>query len=371
MSNKIFIVAGEASGDVIGGYFAQALPDCYSLEGVGGQQMQQAGVKILLNYEQLSVVGGVEIIKKIGSIFKAMRVIVKKLKQDPPALLVLIDYPGFNLRLAGKAKKLGIKVMFYVSPQIWAWRYGRIKKIRKNVDLMAVLFPFEEAIYARENVPVKFVGHPIIEKLKPQLSREAAYQQFGLNPHLPIIALVPGSRQHELQKLLPDMIGAVRILKAQLPKAQFVLPLASNLSPKLLEKFGLSGIRVVENNTHNMLQLCDAAMVTSGTVTLEIAILGVPQVIVYRLNWLSYQLAKILIPIERFGLCNVVAQKTVAPELLQHQVTPQALAQAVLKIINDAQYRQEMQNAFAQLRAQLQTDNAAQKAAAAAIELMS
>lgn len=373
-AHRIFIVAGEPSGDLIGGYLAEALqtrcPDC-CLQGVGGRAMQQAGVDILLDSQPLAVIGFVEIIAKIGVLKRAMSFIVDSLRCNPPDLLVLIDYPGFNLRLAAKAKALGIKVMYYVSPQIWAWRYSRIKKIKKNVDLMAVLFPFERDIYVKEKVPVKFTGHPVIEKAIPSSGKLIAYQQFALSAANPIIALLPGSRQREIQSLLGDMIAASKLIRQQIPQVQFVLPLAPDLSPGDIKQFDLSGIKVIERNTYNVLQLCDAAVVASGTATLEVAVLGVPQVIIYRVSGLTYRLAKWLARVNYFGLCNLVAEKPVALELVQNQVTPASISAEIIKLLHDKNYRSEIQQRLRQLQQQLLTEGASERAADAATGLIS
>ncbi len=370
---QIFIVAGEPSGDLLGGYLAEALSQhypTYSLQGVGGKHMRQAHVDTLVDAEPLAMIGFTEIITKLPLICKTMRFLMDFLKKNPPDLLILIDYPGFNLRLAAKARTLGIKVMYYVSPQIWAWHYSRIKKIKKNVDLMAVLFPFEEKIYANAGVPVKFVGHPIIEKAKPDLSKKAAYEKFSLDASQPIIAVLPGSRHREVQTLLPDMLTAIQSIKQQKPDAQFVLPLAPNLSPTILSSFSLNAIKVIENNTYNVLQLCDAAIVASGTATLEVAVLGVPQVIIYRLNALTYQLAKRLANVKYFGLCNIVAEQPIALELIQNQVKTKSISDEIITLLDDQHYRQQIQKKISHLKQKLLTNNASLEVARAAIMLI-
>lgn len=372
-SHRIFIVAGEPSGDLIGAYLVEALHARCSdvcLQGVGGRAMRQAGVDILLDSESLAVIGFVEIIAKISLLRHAMKTIVRSLRLNPPDLLILVDYPGFNLRLAAKAKALGIKVMYYVSPQIWAWHYSRIKKIKKNVDLMAVLFPFERDIYVKEKVPVKFTGHPVIEKAIPHLSKAEVRQQFRLSAERPVIALLPGSRQREIQSLLGDMIGASKLIRQQIPEVQFVLPLAPDLSLETIRQFDLNEIKVLERNTYNVLQLCDAAVVASGTATLEVAVLGVPQVIIYRVSRLTYRLAKWLANVNYFGLCNLVAEKPVALELVQDQVTPANISGEVIRLINDAAYRDQIQQKLTQLRQRLLTEGASERAADAAMGLI-
>jgi lipid-A-disaccharide synthase len=372
-SKTIYLVAGENSGDILGGYLAEAIKTQHPhlcLKGIGGNNMEKAGVEILMDCNQLAVVGLVEILKKFSVIRQAMRMLVNKLKTERPALLILIDYPGFNLRVAKKAKAMGIKVMYYVSPQIWAWRYHRIKTIKENVDYMAVLFPFEEKIYLKENVPVKCVGHPLLEALQPSIGKMDAYHEFQLDADKPIIGLLPGSREAEVKKLLPDMISASKLIKQQIPNAQFALPLAGNLCKKILKPYDLTNIHIIHNNTHNFLQICDAAIVASGTVTLEVAYLQVPLIILYRLNPFTYVIGKLVTNIKRFGLCNIVAECDIAREFLQHQITPEAISEETIKLVNNTAYRDSIKQKLFQLRHDLQTENAARETANVALELI-
>ena len=235
MNKTIYISAGEASGDLLASQLATALlakdPDL-SLIGMGSRKMQAAGVDIRINSDDLAVTGLWEPIKHLPQIYAAFKKIKKILRDEKPALIILVDYPGFNLRLAKIAKKLGIKVMFYVSPQIWAWRYKRIHHIRKYIDHMAVLFKFEEAIYQKENVPVSFVGHPLADSVKPTSNRTDVLAKYNLDSNKPIIAIMPGSRRNEIAYLMPILKQAIALLKAQLPEAQFVLPLGFQLKAR-------------------------------------------------------------------------------------------------------------------------------------------
>lgn len=373
MSKTIMIMSGEPSGDRLGGFLANAIrqiaPET-QLVGVGSQHMHAAGVEIILNSDPLAVVGLFEILRHLATLRAAMKCLENYFKNSPPDLLILIDYPGFNLRLAEKAKQYGIKVMYYVSPQIWAWHYSRIKKIRKNVDLMAVLFPFEKKLYDKENVPAKYVGHPLLANLKAELSHETALAKFQLNPSHPIIGLVPGSRRQELKRMLPHMLAAAQYIRTTIPNAQFVLPLAANLPDSLLKKYDLSGITVIKNNTYNALQCCDAAIVTSGTVTLEIALLQIPLVIAYRFSPVTYHLCKYFVKVKQFGLCNIVAETCIAPELLQNQVNAKSLANAILKILQDDQHRNHIRQLLLDLKNKLDNENAAEKAAKAVVSMI-
>lgn len=369
---NILIVAGEHSGDIIGGHLAKELQNitpCH-LQGVGSTNMQKAGVNLILSSDELAVVGAAEVIKKFSTLKSAMRTLTNLLNHNPPDLLILIDYPGFNLRLAARAKKAGIKVMFYVSPQIWAWHYSRIKKIKRNVDLMAVLYPFEEQIYQKENVPVNFVGHPLIQSIRPSLTKADAYSTFGLNPDHPIIGLLPGSRSHEIEKLLPVMLTSANLIKQKVQQAQFILPLAQNLNPKCLENYDLTGINVVTDHTYNALQLCDAAITTSGTVTLEVAVMGVPQVIIYKVSPITAFIGYLVTNLKQIGLCNIVANQTVALELLQSKVKSTVISNEIIRILADKQYSLSIKEKLSQLKQSLQSDNASQRAANAAVTLL-
>lgn len=374
MMNTIFIVAGETSGDKLGGLLAHAIkqqqPDCHLL-GVGSTAMKTAGVEIIINSDQLAVMGFFEVLQKFKIIRHCFKKIISFLKQNPPDLLILIDYPGFNLRLATRAKALGIKVMYYVSPQIWAWHYSRIKRIKRDVDLMAVLFSFEEKIYQKEQVPVLFVGHPLIETIKPTLTTEEAHSLLQLDPQKITIGLLPGSRSHEIERLLPPILAAAKLIKKQIPNAQFILPLAPNLSENSLASYDLSDVTVVRHYTYDAISLCQAAIVTSGTVTLEVALLQVPMMIIYKINPLTAFVAQFITDIKQFGLCNIVAEEPIVLELLQDKVTPEAISSEIIKILQDQEYHQNMTHKLSRLQHKLKTNDAAIKAAKAAIELIS
>ncbi len=370
---KILIIAGEASGDLLGAHLAKTLKTfdpTLHLSGMGGQQMREAGVDIFIDADKLAVVGAFEVIKHLGDILAAMRVLKHRFAHEKPDLVIFIDYPGFNLRMARQAKKAGIKVLYYVSPQIWAWRYNRIKKIRKNVDRMAVLLSFEEKIYQKENVPVSFVGHPLVDIATPTVSRETVYSQFNLDPNKPIVALFPGSRHHEVNRLLPIMVDAAKLIRARIPDVQFVLPLAPNLSIENVCSFLSPDIRVIQHNTYNVLSVCDAAIAVSGTVTLEIALQKVPLVIIYKMAPFSYWLGTKLIDVPFIGLCNLVAEERVALELIQKTVTPEAIANEICRLLNDDDYRQSLLTKLATVRSKLGGGDASRKVAQLALDLL-
>ncbi|MFW0093819.1 MAG: lipid-A-disaccharide synthase [Coxiella endosymbiont of Dermacentor silvarum] len=372
-AKQILIVAGEASGDLLGAHLAKSLISLdpqLRLAGMGGKKMRQAGVDIFIEAEKLAVVGVLEIISQLGNILAARYSLKNRFKTDRSDLVIFIDYPGFNLHMAKQAKKAGIKVLYYVSPQIWAWRYGRIKKIKKYVDHIAVLFPFEEALYQRENISVSLVGHPLIDIAVPSLPREKVYQKFDLSEKTPIISLFPGSRYQEITRLLPIIISATRLIKRRIPNAQLVLLLAPNVSSRNVQNFLFPDIKIIKDNTYNILSICDAAIAVSGTVTLEIALYQIPFVIVYKVNPLTYWLGKRLIRIPFIGLSNLIAEERITSEFIQHQATPQAIANEICRLLEDCSYRQSCLDKLKLLRTKLGDGGASLKTAQLALKII-
>jgi lipid-A-disaccharide synthase len=335
------IVAGEASGDLHGSALvreALAIDPSLLFFGMGGPLMRGVGVDTLVDAREMAVVGLVEVIAHFPTIFRAFQKLKESLRSDPPDLLVLIDYPDFNLRLAGIARKAGVKVLYYISPQVWAWRVGRVKKIARLVDRMAVVFPFEVAFYEKEGVPVSFVGHPLVDSVRPSMSLDEARRSFGIDSSRRTIGLFPGSRTQEIRTHLPVIIESARILKNRFPELQFILPLASSLSRSDVDPFlsdcGLSVV-VVEGKSYDVIQVCDAVITVSGTVTLEIALMAVPMVIIYKVSPLTYLIGKRLIRVDHIGICNIVANQRVVTELIQHEAEPERIAGEIEKILAD------------------------------------
>ncbi len=358
-SRRIMIVAGEASGDIYGADLvseSRKLAANLSFFGIGGARMREAGVETLVDSADMAVVGLVEVLKHFDVIAAAFTTLRKILRSNPPALLILIDYPGFNLRLAKVAKKNGVKVLYYISPQIWAWRQGRVKKIARLVDHMAVILPFEAPFYERAGVPVSFVGHPMVDMVAVSMTRDEAAVTLGLDPDRQIVGLFPGSRHNELERLLPVIVGSALLLKQRFPGIQFLMPLASTLraddiSPQLTEA-GLD-VTMTRERIHDLIRACDAVISVSGTVTLEIALVGTPMVIIYRLSPLTYQLAKRLVKVPNIGLCNIVAGETVVKELIQDEATPQMIAEEIGTILTDADYGSAIRQKLATVRSKL------------------
>jgi lipid-A-disaccharide synthase len=339
------IVAGEASGDIYGADLvreSQTINPGMQFFGIGGQRMREAGVETLVDSADMAVVGLVEVLKHFDVISAAFLKLKNILRNDPPALLILIDYPGFNLRLAKVARRAGVKVLYYISPQIWAWRQGRVKKIARLVDHMAVILPFEAEFYQKAGVPVTFVGHPLLDMVQVAMNRDQAAASFGLDPARRIVGLFPGSRRSEIERLLPVIVASARLLEKRFPdEIQFVVPIASTLSKEnLAPQFLEAGIPVTftHERIHDLIRACDAVISVSGTVTLEIALVGTPLAIIYKLSPLTYQLAKRLVKIDHIGLCNIVAGTSVAREFIQQEATPARISAEIEKILGDGEY---------------------------------
>ncbi len=374
--HRVMVVAGEASGDIYGAGLIRAIrqqdPTVTCL-GIGGPRMREADFEALVDSADMAVVGLVEVLRHFDVIAAAFLTLKKILLTDPPDLLILIDYPGFNLRLAKVAKRAGVKVLYYISPQIWAWRQGRVRKIRRLVNRMAVILPFEVPFYERAGVPVTFVGHPMADLVQVELQRDQAAVSFGLDPTRPILGLFPGSRRSEVSRLLPTILAAARILRQWYPGIQFVLPLASTLSeddviPALTES-GLP-VLVLRDRLHDLIRACDAIISVSGTVTLEIALVGTPLVIIYKLSPLTYQLARRLVKVQHIGLCNIVAGETVAEELIQDDATPERIAAEVGRILTDSNYAQQRVVQLAKVRERLGGGGADKRVAAFALQML-
>ncbi|MEI8054850.1 MAG: lipid-A-disaccharide synthase [bacterium] len=362
MHKNILISVGEPSGDMHAADLVQAVKKIVpntKFYGMGGNLMRDAGVDIIIDAGELSIFGGLEIITKLSKIRQAFRIMQDALLRNKPDLLILVDYPGFNLRLAEFAKEAGVKILYYISPKIWAWNQGRIEIIKKYVDIMAVIFPFEVDFYKKLGMPVIFVGNPLLKTVKPKLTHDAARQSFHLDPNCKTIGLFPGSRKSEIKYLLPIMLIAAKLLKNQNPNLQFLLPQANSITLDDLQPYLQSSpvkIRIIKDQNYDVMQVCDAIIAASGTATLEIALMAIPQVIIYKKSWLEYQIARHLIKIPYVGLCNILANKKIVQEFLQYDATPNNIAKEIEKILNDANYREEMIANLIQTKKLLESD---------------
>ncbi len=371
------IVAGEASGDVYGARLVLALrelaPDI-SFFGLGGPEMESAGVKVIHHLSAVSVVGLTEIIPRMGHIFQVLRNLKKALKADPPDLLVLIDYPGFNLNLAKKAHTLGIPVFYYIPPQLWAWREGRIKKIAQRVDRVAVILPFEKEFYRKHGLEVDYVGHPLLDLPLPSKDEGKVREELDINSvHAPIVALLPGSRDEEVFRLMPAMVDAAQIMSRSFPRLCCIVALAPTVGEDkvrpCLENAPVD-IRIGTTGTRELLKIADVALIASGTATLEAAITGTPMVIAYMVSPLTYIAARFLAKVPYIGLVNLVAGKAIVPELIQGEATGERLAEESLAILRNGRARENMKRELQAVKHQLGHGGAAKGAARIAGEMM-
>ncbi len=372
------IVAGEASGDLHGANLVRAMGDLDStLEfyGVGGPKMKAAGVRQLANAADMAVVGLTEVFSKLSMILGVMRRLKKSLLEERPALVILIDYPDFNMPLAKAAAKKGIKVFYYISPQVWAWRRGRIGKIKKYVAKMAVILPFEAEMYDQAGVDAVFVGHPLLDVVKTGYTRLEALNKFHLKDGTITVGILPGSRLNEVTNLLPEMLKTAVILKNTLPAVQFVLPLADTLDQgyitEVLQPYRDElDIRIIHNEIYDVLAVCDAAMVASGTATLETALIGTPMIIVYKMSPFSFLMGRLFVNVSHIGLANIIAGRTIVPEFIQEDVNPEGMAKELLAILTDEERKRQIRKDLSGIRAKLGSPGAARRAALSALEIM-
>ena len=373
---KILIIAGEASGDLHGSNLVKAMREqdpTLQFYGVGSRNMRDAGVSLLADASEISVVGATEVLTHIGAIYRVYTKLKQFLRENRPDLLILIDFPDFNIFTGKAAKKLGIPVLYYISPQVWAWRKGRINTLAKLVTAIMVVFPFEVELYRNAGVDVRFVGHPLADVVKSAYTRDESQQILGIARDRRTVALLPGSRRNEIIHLLPDMLKAAAILLGRFPDVQFVLPVAPTLAHDLVEKYvAESGVPVsiIDGKVYDVLRASDAAIVTSGTATLETGLMAIPMVIVYRVSRLSYLIGRMFIHVKHIGLVNIVAGRTVVPELIQDDVTPERIAGAIETLLADRDKHQQVETDLRQVRVQLGEGGASNRAASVARELL-
>ena len=379
---RLLMVAGERSGDLHGAELASALKAALGdveIFGCGGDAMQQAGVETVADLRDFAMVGITEVVTGLPKARRAFHAILAECDRRRPALAVLIDAPSLNLRLAKKLKPRGIPVAYYVSPQIWAWKKWRMHHLQQRVDKMLVLFDFEEPIYRRAGVPVEYVGHPLVERpeiLRPSLSRQELFARAGLDTSAPLVALLPGSREIELAYNLPPLVEAARKLRARRPSLQFILPVAATLDPALVEsKLKASGaepglIRLLRGVTHDAVRYAEAAVVASGTATLEAALLECPMVVVYRVARTTAFFARFMVDVPHYSMVNLLAGKRAVAELVQEDFTPERVAIEVERLLDDTETRREIVAQYRAVRARLGSGGAAERAARAVIEIL-
>ena len=365
----LLIIAGETSGDQHGAEMVRALRDDFPnlpIFGVGGDHLRAAGVETLFDVEALNVVGLVEVLAKVPSGLLMARRLLRVARERGTRVVVVIDAPGFNLPFARWAKQAGLRVVYYVSPQIWAWRRNRVHKVARRVEKMLTLFPFEVPFYAAAGVDAEYVGHPFLDRLPNLPDRSYAARALGLDETRPIVALLPGSRRREVEHLLEHMLAALSLIRDRLPEVQGVLPMAPTV-PDVVEKvvsdFSVP-LTVVDQQSLTALRAADFALVASGTATLEAGLIGTPMVIVYRVNRLTAWLARRLLRVPHIGLINIVAGRQVVPELLQDAVSPSAMADSALSVLQDATEAARIRGELTALRETMGQGGGSRRAAA-------
>lgn len=336
---KFFVITGEASGDLHASFLIKEikkrLPESRFF-GIGGKKMEDEGVKLFFHIEKISVVGFWEAFMKVGNIRKILRSIVEKMRNMKPDALILVDFPGFNLRLAPFAKNLGIKVIYYITPQVWAWGGWRLRSLYKNIDLALVIFPFEERIFSSYGIKTSFVGHPILDEMSLKKSKGLFCKEHALSPEKPIIALLPGSREGEIKRILPIMLLISKEIKKRRSDVQFILPtISEEMEGFLPDK---RDIRIIYDETSDGIHVADTALAASGTVTLETAFLGTPSVIIYKISILTYLIIKWLIKLPYIGLVNIVRGKKIIPEYIQFSIRINQISDEILRMLEDTRY---------------------------------
>ena len=336
---RILISAGEASGDIHAAAVTAAIKKIDSsaeVFGMGGDALRNAGGEVLFDIKDHGVMGFVEVLKKLPDLFKLRDDFEKVMDERKPDCLITVDYPGFNMKLAKLAHDKGIPVVSYIAPSAWAWHKSRAKKVAKIVDKVACIFPFEYDVYKEAGAPVEFVGHPLVDIVKPKMSQAEAMAFAGKEEGKKLILLMPGSRLMEIEKMLPTLLEAAKLIKKQLPEVSFVMPRAGTIPISLLEekiKASDLEVKITEGNNYDLFSVADLALATSGTVTLEAALCGLGSVIVYKTNPVTYFIAKLVVNIPHIGLPNIVAAKSVLPELIQNDFTPAKVALEALALL--------------------------------------
>ena len=373
MLRRVLIIAGEASGDGHGAGVVRELkrrvPDL-DVYGVGGDGMRQAGMDLLAHISGLAFMGFVEVVRHLGVIRRLESTLARALQERRPDVVVLIDYPGFNLRFARRARQLGIPVLYYISPQVWAWHRGRVRRMRHLVSRMKVVFPFEVEIYRQAGVDVEFVGHPLAERIGSNVTRDSFFRQHTLDPGRRLLGIFPGSRHQEIERILPVMLQAAGLVQ-QTHDVQVALSVAPSLGVEVVRPYltDARGVVAIEHGTYDLMCHADAGLVTSGTATLEMGWFGTPMAVVYRTSFPTYVLGRMLVRVDTIALCNIVAGSRVVPEYIQHEATPDRLASAVARMLDDEAYAAGMRAQLSVIRRNLGGPGASRRVAEAVLDL--
>lgn len=372
----VVVAAGEPSGDLHAADFVSAfrrLAPGTRFSGMGTTAMREAGVEVVVDSARLAVMGLVEVLGRYGEIRKALATMRQHIQETKPDLLVLVDYVEFNLRLAQTAKQLGVKVLFYVSPQVWAWRPGRINRIGRSIDAMAVLFPFEVDVYQKHGIAVRYVGNPLVDQVQVKSPPSEVRKTFGLSTSAPLVGLLPGSRLSEVRRHFPVMVKACELLRQQIPEVQFAVAVAGSIDATTeLKPHAPAGldIRFIRGHSHELMAASDALIIASGTATLEAGLLATPMAIIYKLSPLTHFILKRFILIPDIGLVNIVAGKRVVQEFVQRAATPQAISAEIEKLLTDHSYAQSVRQGLGAIREKLGQGGASERLALMAKELL-
>ncbi|MCC7201572.1 MAG: lipid-A-disaccharide synthase [Nitrospirae bacterium] len=373
---NILIIAGEASGDIYGADLAKHLFETIpglNISGIGGNRMREAGVDILYDIASISVVGFSEILPRFWSIRKAFNVVSGIIKSGGADLVILIDYPGFNIRLAGITKKAGVPAIYYISPQVWAWRKGRIRLLAGRIKKMFVVLPFEEDIYKKEGINCSFLGHPLVDEILSTRAVRDSIKIYGLDENKKTIGILPGSRTGEIRLLLPLFLEAAKIIKYSNPGIQIIMAAAESLDFREVEKIindwrdagdnNRLEIKLVKGEANDVINVSNVIIAASGTITLQAALLGKPMVIVYKVSLLTYALARMLVSVKHIGLANIMAGRRIVPELIQYDATPDKIADEVNRFFNDTQYYEKTKKELNFVRQMLGPPGASERVA--------
>ena len=373
---SVMISCGEASGDLYAGALTtelRRLRPGIRVTGLGGDRLRAAGAELVGDYRGLAVTGLVEAVRVLPRAWRMQQTLVAHARAERPDALVVIDFPDFNVRLASRLHRLGVPVVYYICPQVWAWRRSRLRDMKRFTDRALVIFPFEEAIYREADIPVRFVGHPLLDLEVAGLSREEILAQVGFEPDAPTIALLPGSRPNELRAILPTISHALPLIAARLPRAQFLVARAPNLADDLFAPVARLStsftIATLEARADDVLAAADVVITASGTATVQTAMHERPMVIVYRVSPLTYLLGKRFVTVSTYGMANLVAGERIVPELIQDGFTPEAVAAETLRYFDDPAYAARTRDRLRDVRAALGATGASRRAAEQVLEV--
>jgi len=374
-NKNIMIIAGEVSGDILGAELTtelKKLDNKINIIGVGGDMMMQSGVEIIYHINKLSFLGFAEVVKHLPFIRKVQGDLINTIKEKNIKNIILIDYPGFNLNFAKKIKQLGVKILYYVSPQIWAWGGGRIKKIKNLVRKMFVFFPFEEKLYEDAGVDVEFVGHPLLDRLSNYnfLSKEEFFNKYNLDPQKEILLLMPGSRKHEVERILPAVMKAAEKICKEF-NMQIIVAGATGIDENLFADIsGSTEHKVVKDNTYELLKYSKFGIIKSGTSTLEAGLFGLPMIIVYRTSLLTYLISKNLVSLKNIGMANIILGEDVVPELIQNKVNPDSIFNETKRILSNGNLYNSIKKKLLEINEKLGKKGATKRAAESIYSLM-